>query len=94
MVCGLGWTFVSGAFDAWIANEVGDERLVSLSLLGLTGLRIGAPVVGTVGLRLALRAAMVTVGMLLSPLLALFGVTTWRPAASAGPAAWTDGLEG
>ncbi|HXH88657.1 MAG TPA: MFS transporter [Gaiellaceae bacterium] len=26
-VWGLGWTFLSGAFDAWLADEVGEERL-------------------------------------------------------------------
>ena len=26
-VWGFGWTFLSGAFDAWLADEVGEERL-------------------------------------------------------------------
>ena len=27
---GLGWTFRSGAFDAWLADEVGQERLAGV----------------------------------------------------------------
>ena len=29
-VWGLGWTFLSGAFDAWLADEVGEERLAGV----------------------------------------------------------------
>ena len=29
-VWGLGWTFLSGAFDAWLADEVGQERLAGV----------------------------------------------------------------
>lgn len=29
-VWGVGWTFLSGAFDAWLADEVGEERLAGV----------------------------------------------------------------
>lgn len=29
-VWGFGWTFLSGAFDAWLAGEVGEERLAGI----------------------------------------------------------------
>ena len=29
-IWGLGWTFLSGAFDAWLADEVGEERLAGV----------------------------------------------------------------
>jgi DHA3 family tetracycline resistance protein-like MFS transporter len=31
---GFGWTFTSGAMDAWLADEVGDERLTGVYLRG------------------------------------------------------------
>ncbi|HEX6724237.1 MAG TPA: MFS transporter [Gaiella sp.] len=33
-IWGLGWTFTSGAMDAWLADEVGDERLTDVYLRG------------------------------------------------------------
>jgi DHA3 family tetracycline resistance protein-like MFS transporter len=47
---GFGWTFTSGAMDAWLADEVGDERLTGVYLRGAqigrwtTVLGIGASV--------------------------------------------------
>jgi MFS transporter, DHA3 family, tetracycline resistance protein len=47
---GLGWTFTSGAMDAWLADEVGEERLTRVYLRGaqvgraFTVLGIGASV--------------------------------------------------
>src|SRR5688500_4987042 len=29
-VWGLGWTFLSGAFDAWLLDEVGEERVAGV----------------------------------------------------------------
>jgi DHA3 family tetracycline resistance protein-like MFS transporter len=33
-VWGLGWTFTSGAMDAWLADEVGTERVTPVYLRG------------------------------------------------------------
>ena len=33
-IWGLGWTFTSGAMDAWLADEVGEERLTGVYLRG------------------------------------------------------------
>jgi DHA3 family tetracycline resistance protein-like MFS transporter len=33
-IWGLGWTFTSGAMDAWLADEVGEERLTDVYLRG------------------------------------------------------------
>ncbi|HEY3181950.1 MAG TPA: MFS transporter [Gaiellaceae bacterium] len=33
-IWGLGWTFVSGAIDAWLADEIGTERLAPVVLRG------------------------------------------------------------
>jgi DHA3 family tetracycline resistance protein-like MFS transporter len=63
-VWGLGYTFTSGAMDAWLADEVGNERLARVYLRGaqigrIAGLAgIGASVgVALVDLRLAIALA-------------------------------------
>ena len=51
-VWGLGWTFTSGAMDAWLADEVGTERVTSVYLRGAQIGRAGSVVgiVAAVGL--------------------------------------------
>ena len=51
-VWGLGWTFTSGAMDAWLADEVGVERVTSVYLRGAQIGRAGSVVgiVAAVGL--------------------------------------------
>jgi DHA3 family tetracycline resistance protein-like MFS transporter len=39
---GVGWTFTSGAIDAWLADEVGEERLGRLVLRGAQVGRVAA----------------------------------------------------
>jgi DHA3 family tetracycline resistance protein-like MFS transporter len=44
---GLGWTFISGAHDAWIADEVGPERVAGVYMrsaqMGQVGALVGIP---------------------------------------------------
>jgi MFS transporter, DHA3 family, tetracycline resistance protein len=47
-VWGLGWTFVSGSGDAWLADEVGTERLAPVVLRGAQLGRV-AMIAGTLG---------------------------------------------
>lgn len=42
MLWGLGWTFMSGAEDAWLADEIGEERLGAAYLRASQAGRIGA----------------------------------------------------
>ena len=42
MLWGLGWTFISGAEDAWLADEIGEERLGTAYLRASQTGRIGA----------------------------------------------------
>lgn len=42
MLWGLGWTFMSGAEDAWLADEIGEERLSAAYLRASQAGRIGA----------------------------------------------------
>jgi DHA3 family tetracycline resistance protein-like MFS transporter len=51
-VWGLGWTFTSGAMDAWLADEVGTERVTLIYLRGAQIGRVGSVVgiCGAVGL--------------------------------------------
>jgi len=39
---GLGWTFVSGAYEAWITDEVGEEAATALYVRGAQAFWIGA----------------------------------------------------
>ncbi len=56
---GLGWTFVSGAEEAWITDEVGEEEAATLYLRGAQGWQIGA----LVGIPLAVALAALDLGL-------------------------------
>ena len=84
---GFGWTFKSGAEDAWLADEVGPEGLAhayqrgaqvgrALSLAGIGG----AVALGLVDLRLPLIAAGVVLALLGLLLAAVMPETGFRPA--------------
>ena len=63
---GLGYTFQSGAYEAWIADEVGGERLTRVLLRGAQASWIGALAgvgVSTAVASFDLRAAIVTGGL-------------------------------
>jgi DHA3 family tetracycline resistance protein-like MFS transporter len=66
-VWGFGWTFVSGAWSAWIADEVGQEAVASVYLRGTQfdqlGSLIGIPISVLLG-RIALFLPIVTGGLL------------------------------
>ncbi len=77
---GLGYTFTSGALDAWLADEVGQERLAGLYLRGAQVGRIAAlaGIATSVGLALVdLRLAIVTAGIGTIALGAF--LTVWMP---------------
>lgn len=42
MIWGLGWTFISGAEDAWLADEIGEEKLARAYLRASQAGRIGS----------------------------------------------------
>ena len=95
---GIGYTFQSGAYEAWIADEVGEERLTGVLLRGAQATNVGAlagVVLGTALGVLDLRAAIVAGGLcvlLLAPFLAAFmPETRFRPhraeSGEAGPRA-------
>ncbi|MDT8307184.1 MAG: MFS transporter [Anaerolineae bacterium] len=78
MIWGLGWTFISGAEDAWLADEIGEERLtrayLRASQVGRIGSLLGiliSSALGTVHLALPI---LISGGafLLLSLFLALF----------------------
>jgi MFS transporter, DHA3 family, tetracycline resistance protein len=59
VICGLGYTFTSGATEAWIADEIGEERagkaFLRASQVGTIGSLIGIGVgtlIGTLGVRI------------------------------------------
>jgi DHA3 family tetracycline resistance protein-like MFS transporter len=61
VVWGIGWTFTSGATDAWLADEVGEAGLVRVLLRGSQAATVGSIVgilggiaLGTVEIRLAM----------------------------------------
>lgn len=64
VIWGLGWTFTSGATDAWIADEIGEERASQAFLRGsqvgqagaILGI-VGAIMLGTMGLHLPILAS-------------------------------------
>jgi DHA3 family tetracycline resistance protein-like MFS transporter len=64
VIWGMGYTFTSGAEDAWLADEIGEERLTQTYLrasqLGRVGSLIGILIsvgLGTVGLGLPMRVS-------------------------------------
>ncbi|MEV4280652.1 MFS transporter [Actinoplanes xinjiangensis] len=65
VVWGIGYTFTSGAVEAWIADEVGEDRLTHVFLRGqrleLGAMIIGSVAAGAVGV-LDLRLPMVLAG--------------------------------
>lgn len=62
VVCGLGYTFLSGALDAWLADEVGEQRVGRVYLRGGQLNRL-AGLVGT-GLSVALASWRLNVPLL------------------------------
>ncbi len=90
-IWGLGWTFTSGAMDAWLADEVGEERLTSVYLRGaqvsrsFTILGIGT----SVGLALVDLRLPIVLGGIGTIGLAAFYVG-WMPETGFRPAARED----
>ena len=56
---GLGWTFVSGAEEAWIADEVGEDEAAKLYLKGAQAWQLGA----LLGIPLAVALATADLGL-------------------------------
>lgn len=74
---GLGYTFQSGAYEAWLADEVGRDRLTRLLLrgsqAGWAGALIGVAI-STVVASVDLRAAIVAGGLMLLAIAAVLAV--------------------
>lgn len=98
---GIGYTFQSGAYEAWLADEVGPERLTRLLLrgsqVGWAGALIGVAI-STVVAAVDLRAAIVAGGLMLLVIAAVLAVvmpeTGFRPVRAeggeTGPRAFLD----
>lgn len=74
IVWGIGFTFISGADDAWIADEIGEERVgrvfMRSSQIGQIAFLIGIPISTALG-TIALRIPIILAGILFI-LLAIF----------------------
>jgi DHA3 family tetracycline resistance protein-like MFS transporter len=88
---GFGWTFKSGAEDAWLADEVGSERMARAYQRGAQVARAftlvgigGAVSVGLVDLRLPIVAAGVLLGVLGVTLALVMPEAGFRPAGRDG----------
>jgi len=87
VICGLGYTFTSGATEAWIADEVGEERagkaFLRASQIGTIGSLIGIGVgtlIGTLGVQIPIvlgGALLVGVGLVL---IVIMPETGFKPA--------------
>jgi len=90
-IWGLGWTFTSGAMDAWLADEVGDERLTAVYLRGAQVSRVFS-ILGmgaSAGLALVdLRLPIVLGGIGTMGLAAFYAL--WMPETGFRPAARDD----
>ena len=91
-IWGLGWTFTSGAMDAWLADEIGEERLTGVYLRGAQVSRVFSilGMAASVGLALAdLRLPIVLGGIGTIGLAAFYVV--WMPETGFRPAARGEG---
>ncbi len=96
VVSGLGYTFTSGATEAWLADEVGEERVGALYLRGAQAAQ-AAGIAGTLA-SVALASVQLNVPMVLGGGLVLVVATYlvvampergFRPAARAERATWS-----
>jgi MFS transporter, DHA3 family, tetracycline resistance protein len=73
-IWGLGWTFTSGAMDAWLADEIGAERVTPAYLRGAQVGRVGAVagILAAVGLGVVDLRLPIVLGGVGTVLLALF----------------------
>lgn len=92
---GLGYTFQSGAYEAWIADEVGPDRLTRVLMRGSQASWVGAlagVVLGTVVATVDLRAAIVAGGLATLALAGALAVV--MPETGFAPARRADGTTG
>jgi DHA3 family tetracycline resistance protein-like MFS transporter len=90
-IWGLGWTFTSGAMDAWLADEVGEQRLTGIYLRGAQVSR-GFSILGmltSVGLALVDLRLPILLGGIGTICLAAF-YAGWMPETGFQPAARED----
>lgn len=100
VVWGLGYTFTSGATQAWIADEIGQDQAGPAFLRGAQAARVGAllaiPIavaVGTVGLAIPIVVAGCLMMVLAVVLVAVMPETGFLPSDSADRPAWTAALK-
>jgi len=87
VVSGVGYTFVSGAFAAWLTDEVGEERVGDIflrssqigTLSGLPGIVAGAAI-GLLGLGLPLIVGGLLIILLAGAMALLMPETAFQPA--------------
>ena len=91
-IWGLGWTFTSGAMDAWLADEIGEERLTDVYLRGAQISRAFTVVgiVASVGLALFDLQLPILLGGIGTICLAAF-YAAWMPETGFRPAAREGG---
>jgi MFS transporter, DHA3 family, tetracycline resistance protein len=85
-IWGLGWTFMSGAYQAWITDEVGAERIGPVfargARLGYVGALVGVALSVVLAATFSTSFAVVTGGVVLAALafadLAVMPETAWR----------------
>jgi len=87
VICGLGYTFTSGATEAWIADEIGEERagkaFLRASQVGTIGSLIGisaGTLIGTLGVNIPIvlgGALLMSVGLVL---IVIMPETGFKPA--------------
>jgi len=87
VICGLGYTFTSGATEAWIADEIGEERagkaFLRASQVGTIGALIGigaGTLIGTLGVQIPIvlgGALMMGMGLVL---IVIMPETGFKPA--------------
>jgi MFS transporter, DHA3 family, tetracycline resistance protein len=97
-IWGLGWTFMSGAYQAWITDEVGADRVGAVfargDRLGYAGALLGAGLSVVLAATFSTSLAVVTGGALVGALavagLALMPETAWRRRAAGSRPSFTE----
>lgn len=95
VVCGIGYTFLSGAEEAWIADEVGEERAGAVFVRGAQARQVGsligvvaAVALASIWLQLPIILGGVLTFLMGFALLAVMPETAFRPAQDEERTSW------
>lgn len=95
VVCGIGYTFLSGAEEAWIADEVGEERAGAVFVRGAQARQVGsligvaaAVALASIWLQLPIILGGVLTFLMGFALLAVMPETAFRPARDEERTSW------